>query len=325
MSLDQPNPDQLGDLCGRFSGRVYGLLWITAAAFFAALGRFIGANAASIDAKLSDGTIGPRPFAVIGWVLVGCGVLLGILGLMRLVQSFEIHRGGVRYRSLWGKREMSWRDVDGIFVKKTTYVSKHAGRRFYYRITITSEDGHIVLGSGFLRAVSPIEITQLLKLHSGRAVSEDSDDIRAPAKQRQNLRGLAGEVLKDRPARRKKRSQEPRAVKHAASKTPFDDAYDRLAAGASAPEVEAWLQKQGMPAAAARAMVDKAVAQQLHRDALQQEAEPPDNKDRKLMREVREQLAGGANSEKVERWLRLQGVSEELAAAMVQNARESLL
>ncbi len=324
MSLDQHHPDRLGDLCGRYSGRVYGLLWITVAAGVVALGRLITANAVGIAAQLSAGLIDPRLFAGVGWTLVGGGGFLGVRGLIRMVQSFEIRRGGVRYRSWLGRREMSWRDVDEILVKKRTYVLKTGGRKTRYRIRIASQDGRISLGSGFLRAVSALELIQLLKLHSGVAVTGDCDDIRVPASLRESFQASVGGDFDARPARRKKRIREPRAEKPAA-KTPFDDVCDRLAAGASAPEVEAWLQGQGMPVTAARAMVDKAVTRQLHRETLHREAEPPDSTERKLIRQAREQLSGGATSEKVERWLRAQGVPDQLAAAMVQNAREGLL
>jgi len=324
MSDDQQDSDRLGDLRGRYSGRVAGLWWITAAAALATPGLLIAANAASISVELSAGLIDSRLFAVVGWTLASCGGFLGLRGLMRMMQTVDIRRGGVRYSSLLGKREMSWRDIDEILVKKRTYVLKNGSQRTYYRIRISSEDGRISLGPGFLRAVSALELIQMLKLHSGVEVSGDCDDIRVPASLRESFRARVRHTPDSRPASRQKRTRQPRPGKPAA-RTPFDEVCDRLASGASVPELEAWLQEQGMPEVAARAMVDKAAAQQVRRETLQRDAEPTDKMETKLLRQAREQLAAGATSEKVEGWLLSKGVPKELASAMVQNAREGLL
>ncbi len=322
MSLEERAPDPLGDLCGRFSGRIYGLKWITAAAVIAAAGCAIGSSADRIAAKLTDGEGNPRPYAVLGWTTAGCGGLLALLGLFRMSQAFEVRVGGVRYRSLLGLREMEWRDVDSIHVNKLTYVSRDRGRRSYYTVRIDSSEDRISLGSGFLSAVSALSLIQLLRMHGRRAAFFDGDDISVPARPRKKTPARAGEDRAGQPAPRKKR---PRPRGTAAGRTAYDEAADRLAAGTPASEVEAWLRDQGMPPAVVRSMVDKALAEQIARDTARADADPVDAETEKLTRQARDQLRAGVKSEKVERWLREQGVSWEFAAAMVQNLREELL
>jgi hypothetical protein len=318
MSLDEQDSDPLGALCARYCPWVYGLNWCGMAAVLAAVGGLVAANAAGISRRLTDGEGDPKLYVVLGCVFLGCGVVLAVVGLFRTGQSFEVHRGGVRYRSWFGKREMTWRETGEIFVNKVTHIQRGRGRRSYYTIRISSVSGCIFLGRGFLSSVSPIAVVQMLKLHSRRAVTGDCDDIRVPARMHEesDFRDADPRDPSGPPRRKKKRRPTPPA----GIRTPFDEAADRLSAGEPGAEVEAWLHSQQIPAPAARAMVDKALAQRIVRDET-----PVDDELEELLRQARKQLDAGAKPERVERWLHEQGVSPNWVSAMMQNLREERL
>ncbi len=319
MSLGHEDTDPLGALCGRYCPWFYGVKMIVGGVAVAAAGGLVVVTADWIAALVRGGA-DPRHYVLLGGALLAGAGAMVLLGLLRTSQVFEIRRDGVRYRSWLGVREALWRDVFEIFVRKVTYVSRNRRRRSYYTITITSFHGKIVLGKGFFRSVSPIAVIQLLKLRRGRAVAGDCDDIQVPARLRQEfgIDGADDGVDGPRPGRRKKRGEE--RGERSGGKPLYDKARDRLAAGEPAPTVEAWLVGRGVPPDAARSIIDLALAERLVRD---EKARGDEGEE--LERRAREQLRAGVKSEKVERWLRMQGVSPGVAAAMVANLREELL
>jgi hypothetical protein len=319
---DKDEADSLGKLFGCYNPWSYGVKTIVGAVLLAALGGLMTANHQTIAKKWTD-TDDSTPHFLAGCVLLGCGGLLAVLGVLRMGQAFEIHRKGVRYRSWFGARQMTWRDIDEIFVKKITYVSASRGRRSYYTIRISSVGGCIRLGGGFLSSVSAIGIIQLLKLHHRREVMGDCDDIRVPESMKRKYGSAADDADydDDRPKKKRRKAREDES---ASAETAFDKAAQQLAGGATAQQVEAWLRSQGIPAAAATAMIDKAMATTVRRQAIRTETEAKKSAD-SFKAQAREQLAQGVKAEKVERWLRQQGVSDNWAAAIMQNLREERL
>jgi hypothetical protein len=315
--------DRLGKLFGRYNPWSYGVKTILGAVVLAALGGWMAANARAIARKIADDEKSYMLYLVIGVVLLVIGGLLALVGLFRMGQSFEIHRKGLRFRTWFGKREMAWRDIDEIFVNKVTYVSASRGRRSYYTIRISSLDNCIRLGGGFLCAVSAIGIIQLLKLHHRREVLGDCDDIRVPENMKRKYGSSAddADLDDDRPKKKRRKARENES---ASTETVFDQAAQQLARGVETREVEAWLRSQGIPAPAAAAMIDKAMAATVRRQAIRLENESKQSSN-DLEATARAQLAKGVKPEKVERWLREQGVRENWAAAIMQNLREERL
>jgi hypothetical protein len=306
--------DALGKLFGRYSGWFYGIKSIVGAAVL------VGLGTAMVAMAEGDGS----PLRMVGWVFQACGGLLALVGFLRTRQLFEIRHQGVRYRSLFTAREIYWSDIDEIFVKKTTHVQRSGGRRSYYTIRITSEDDRIRLSAGFLKSVSALGIIQLLKLHHRGEVMGDHGDIHVPARLREEYAATIKDSNRTQPRRAKKHSAPARDHKPSSSDTLYDQAAQRLAGGTAAPEVEAWLLSQGLTAPAAAAMVDKALTTAVRRQAIRLETEAGKSDD-KVTAQARAQLAQGVRPEKVERWLREQGMSDTWAAAVMQNLREERL
>jgi hypothetical protein len=326
--MKREDADNLGKLFGRYNPWSYGVKTIVGGVFLAALGGLMAGNHETVARKLTD-TENSTPHLIVGYVLLGCGGLLAILGVLRMGQAFEIRRKGVRYRSWFSNREIAWRDIDEIFVKKVTYVTSGSagrGRRSYYTVDISSLGDCIRLSGGFMKAVSALGIIQLLKLHHRREVLGDCEDIRVPESLREKYEGAAhDDDFDDRPRRPKKKRKSPtQEDEPSSSDTTYDKAAHRLAQGATASEVESWLRGQGIPAPAAAAMVDKAMATTVRRQAMRMEREASKPRD-ELHAKARAQLDEGIKPEKVERWLRQQGVTDNWAAAIMQNLREERL
>jgi hypothetical protein len=309
--------DTLGSLQGRFSGRIHGIKWFAAAAVLALIGLVFLIKADYIAHNFFGIEETARPSYIAGGVFLLLALGVALPGGLLFAQWLEVRRKGVRHGSLLGTRQLRWRDISNIHVRKVTTLSSGRGRTSSFVITLSSNEGRIRLGSLFLGAVSPLGVLQLLKLHGARALSGDVDDLPLPRGSRLQ------DDFDDEPLPVARPSKK-RAAKSAPGGTDvYKGACDRLARGVPAPEVESWLQSQGVPAAAAAALVDKAMASKLAGDAAAKDASEGPEAD--TVAQARRKLAAGEKPERVERWLREQGFSAPMASAWLENLRQELL
>jgi hypothetical protein len=240
-------------------------------------------------------------YAGMGWVVGAAALVCAALSPTYLAQSFEVRKRGVRHKHWLGNRELFWDEIDQVDMRKLTVLTgPHRGRRSSYAITFHA-DRPIHLRRGFLACVNAFALIQGLKMHGdGVPVGTDDEPL---------------DAADDRPARRqrKRRREEPSGETGV-----FQEARQKLAAGESADDVEAWLCAQGVPPAAAAGMIDKALSSKVRREF--DAAEKPE-----VVREARAQLMAGKNPEKVKRWLREQGCGQNMAAAIVADLRQELL
>jgi hypothetical protein len=319
-NVNEQDSDQLGTLLGRYSTRIYALKWLAGGSVLWVLGALSCMKAGGILQRLADVAFEQQIWLIVGWILLGCSVLPLLAGLRLTRQVLEIRRKGVRYRSWLGTRAMCWGEIDDFHVNKVTVIKRSGARTSRFTVRISSEDSCIVLRPWFLAGLSVLAVIQMLKLHGGRSVwLGDCDVIDVANEVRESfpceVRGADVAV----PGKRKGRPRKRRDEKPAAGPLAYDEACAQLDGGTPVPQVEAWLRLQGIPAAAAAAMIDKALGERVHREA--EAAESDDGP----IQEARKQLAAGVKPEKVERWLRDQGLGKHRAAAIMENLRQELL